>query len=270
MSNNKTTLVDGEWLDVIPADDRGFLFGDHVFETMQCVGRSIPLWSLHQSRLEASAHTLGIELPAWNQLACDIEKLMALGPGIIRLTLSRGSSSSGYWIPEGIKTRRILQWRPLPTDLSDLRTHGLSVCTAEVYLTQADGLDWGGLKHGNRLLQVMAASRCQKGGHQEALIYRSDGYLAEAIASSVILIKDHQFLTPKHPDVASVGLVWLRGKGIDIRAENMTRQDVEQADEIVLMNAAVGPRGVTTLDGVEKPLGEGCQRLLSLWSRVLL
>lgn len=270
MLSERNTLIDGEWLDVIPADDRGFLFGDHVFETMQCTGQAMPLWPLHQERLQASGQALGIKLPAWNQLEHDLDRLMGLGPGIIRLTLTRGSSATGYWIPEGITTRRIMQWRPLPADLASIRIEGLSVYTADLRLPKPEGLSWESLKHGNRLMQVRLADDCQRSGQQEALIYRSDGHLAEAIASSVLLFKDHQWLTPRHPEVAGVGLAWLQAKGVEIRADDVTRSVVDQADEIILVNAALGPRGVSTLDGMEKVLGDGYQQLLSIWKSALL
>ena len=265
-----TTLVDGHWSDTLPADDRGFLFGDHVFETMQSTGESVPLWRWHCDRLRESAELIGIDLPLAVQLEEDLDKLMSLGAGMLRLTVTRGSSASGYWVPEHITARRVLQWRPLPSDLSKLRRDGLSVHSAGLQLPPSYISPWSGLKHGNRLAQVMLAESVRRLGCQEALVYRSNGQLCESISSNVIIAKQGDLLTPEHPDVLGVGLRWLRHRGVEIKASEIDVEQVGAADEIILMNAALGPRGVSSVDGQVKKLGPVLAGFLKIWTEVLV
>ncbi len=269
--SDRITLVDGEFTDVVPADDRGFLFGDHVFETMYCNGQGVPLWPFHWRRLEKSCGALGFDAPKEDVLLKDLDRLnhSASGPEpcIVRLTVTRGSSATGYWVPENLTPRRVMQKRKLPNAIARQQSDGIRVKTAAMQLPKAD-FGWG-LKHGNRLFQVMCAQECRQQGMDELLIYREDGGLAEAIASNVILVMSGRLVTSHCPDVWGVGLDWLESVGVSVSAGHLTCLDVENADEVLLINAVSGVRPIVEIDGRSLSIGEVACALQKHWQGIL-
>lgn len=262
-------LVDGELSSTIPVDDRGFLFGDHVFETvLQCVDGA-PLWPWHWQRLTAGCRALGIASPEQALLEGDLARVATNEPQVVRMTLTRGSSPGGYWLPQAPQTRRIVQPRPWPEAVEDQRQNGLTVATAEAVLPVAHASGVQALKHGNRLDQVMLAREAQHRGVDELLAYRADGSLAEGVASNVIVRVGDRLLSPATPEVSGVGLEWLRAQGVDIALEAVAQDTVVVASEVMLVNAIAGVRPVASLDGRVLASRDACRRLQSVWAEVL-
>lgn len=266
----QVTLVDGEFEDKVPASDRGFLFGDHVFETMLWNGQSVPLWHLHWQRLSKGCDQLGFESPSEASLVADIDRLMAnhdvSKPAVLRMTVTRGSSATGYWVPDDLKPRRVLQRRDLPSTIGRHQGDGLRLATSTMRLPNcALG---SGLKHGNRLFQVMCAQECKQLGVDEVLIYRDNGHLAEAMASNVMVVKSGTFMTPSCPDVFGVGIGWVESLQLNVKRWDLTQSDIEHADELLLINSVAGPRPVVQLDGQTFAAGEFCRLLQSHWQGV--
>ena len=265
--SDRATLVDGEFEDRVPASDRGLLFGDHVFETMLWNGHSVPLWAFHWQRLTKGCEALGFECPSEAWLLADIDRLMggqdAQKTSVLRMTVTRGSSATGYWVPEDIKPRRILQRRDFPSQIEQQSTLGLRLATTTMTLpTIRLGT---GLKHGNRLFQVMCARECARLGVDEVLVYRDDGYLAEAMASNVILVKSGRLMTPDCPDVFGVGLEWVESLQLGLKRCPLTRSDINDADEVILINSVSGPRPVVELDGRSVTTAGACELLQGHW-----
>ncbi len=269
--SHANTLVDGEFVEAVPASDRGFLFGDHVFETMLWNGQSIPLWPFHWRRLHRSCQRLGFVAPAQEMIVAELDRLTASAAAstaaIVRLTVTRGSSASGYWIPDDLSPRRVLQIRALPANISEQQGRGLRIKTASLRLPHTD-FGWG-LKHGNRLFQVMCAQECTRENVDEVLVYREDGCVAEAMASNVVLVESGRLITPDRPDVWGVGLDWLQTLNMDVQMRRLTRSDVENAEEVLLVNSVAGVRPVRELDGQPLAIGTVCRTLQTHWQGLL-
>lgn len=268
--SERTTLVDGQFDDRVPASDRGFLFGDHVFETMLWTGRSVPLWDLHWERLVTGCEQLGFEPPNEAWVLADIDRLTGREDlsksSVLRLAVTRGSSATGYWIPDDIQPRRILQRRDLPRGIDEHPLGGLRLATTSLVLPS---IEFGsGLKHGNRLFQVMCARDCVRLAVDEALVYRDNGHLAEAMASNVIVVKSGSLMTPDCPDVSGVGLRWVESLQLGLKRCPLTRSDVDDADEVLLINSVSGPRPVVEVDGRSLTAGAAYQSLRRHWQRV--
>jgi len=268
--SDRATLVDGVFDDRVPASDRGLLFGDHVFETMLWNGRSVPLWDLHWRRLTQGCEQLGFEPPSEASLLADIDLLMggqdASKPSVLRITVTRGSSATGYWVPDNLKPRRILQRRDLPTQIAQHPTGGLRLATTT--LTLPSVRFGSGLKHGNRLFQVMCAREAARLGVDEVLVYRDNGCLAEAMASNVIVVKSGKLMTPDCADVSGVGVAWVDSLQLGLKRCPLMRSDVNEADEVLLINSVSGPRPVVELDGRSVTSAGACELLQRHWQGV--
>lgn len=263
-------LVDGRAVDVVPADDRGLLYGDHVFETIAFHDRRALLWERHWARLSEGCRVLGFPGPEVEPARTDCVRLARAGAScIVRLTLTRGSGGRAYFPPEDVQSRRIVMVRPWPVEIERQRESGLSAMISSVRLPSLPLL--GGLKHGNRLEQVMAARECAQSGSDEALLFDQEGGLVEGLMSNLILETDDGLVTPETASgVRGVGLGWLRDRPeFDIASRPLDRASVESARAVLMVNSVAGVRAVVRLDERRLPITRTCRRLQELWNEEL-
>src|SRR5690554_1411234 len=178
-------LVNGQPANSVPADDRGFLYGDQLFETVGFRAGHAPLWQRHMARLVRSAPRLFMPAPDPCVLEAECKRLLETGgDGVIRISLTRGSGGRAFEPPEAPELRRVLSRRAWPQGLEQQRRNGLVVHSSPLRLAGNSSL--AGLKHGNRLEQVLAAEHARRAGMDEALVFAADGELIEAIAGNVV------------------------------------------------------------------------------------
>src|SRR5690606_14401464 len=151
--------VDGVESDAIDIADRGLAYGDGLFETFRVVDERPLWWERHLARLMRGAQALGIEMP--NPTRLHIEALNCCDgavDGVLKLILTRGSTGRGYTPmragPGESRPTRILSLHPSPA-----RQDGVSAIRCTTRLAVQPQL--AGLKHLNRLEQVLAARECQ-------------------------------------------------------------------------------------------------------------
>ena len=264
-------LIDGARSDRIPADDRGLLFGETVFETVAFKGGHAPLWSRHMARLAHGAKVLGLPVPSADVLASECQTLLAATTDesvVVRLTLTGGSGSRGYWPASAEQVRRIVQARPWPPDLEAQRRRGLRTAISRHRLSHAGVL--AGLKHGNRLVQTLAAREAIAREMDDMLLLDEGGCLAEAISSNLILATPEGLLTPLGAAVAGVGLGWLRDQlGSELKEGSLRPERLERASEVLVVNSVAGVRPVVGVDQRRFQPGQVFQRLHSLWQSQL-
>src|SRR5690625_3771996 len=206
-------LVNGSAAAGVPADDRGLLYGDGLFESIAFVGDRAPLWDVHMARLSRSAAALGFEAPDSALLADDCRQLVdGRNRSVVRIVVTRGSGGRAYTPLQTPRLRRIVQRRSWPAGLGKDREAGLDFHTSPIRLAAGGAL--AGLKHGCRLEQVLAAQRADQAGVDDALLYDANGWLTESVSSNVVLFIDGQAGTPVLDDdgVAGVGLTGVRGQ----------------------------------------------------------
>lgn len=261
-------LVDGSIAGTIPLDDRGLLYGDHLFETIAFVGQHPPLWQRHMARLEAGAERLMMPPPDAGRLLADARRLVAgHHRSVVRITLTRGSGGRAYTPPADVAPRCVLARRPWPADIDRQRDHGITVHVSPVRLA-VDG-ELAGIKHGNRLEQVLAAEHARRAGYDEAVLFDAAGSLAEAIAGNVIVFLEGRAVTPPldRCGVDGVGLGWLRAhKGVDIASARVEPADLERAEALVVINSVAGIRPVRVLGERQLPVAEACRQWQRLWN----
>lgn len=264
-------LVDGQPADSLPIDDRGLLYGDALFETIAFHDGDAPLWTLHWQRLARGGRTLGIDLPEEQMVLEECRQLASSGGSVvIRLSVTRGSGGRAYFTDPAMPSRRIVHLRDWPANLEQQRREGLVAITSPVSL--ASGSVLAGLKHANRLEQVLAARECAAGGADEALVYDNQGNLAEAIASNVVVEFSDQAITPvSGSGVDGVGLAWLKARPeITLKEARLSRDDLDSATGILMINSVAGIRPVRKLDDRRLEISDRCRAWQRLWSRRLV
>lgn len=247
-------LVNGEATDVVSSHDRGLLYGDGLFETMTVVAGEIPLWPLHVERLKRGCKRLKLQCPSLDLLSKEIAQLTSnIDRAVIKLILTRGSSGRGYAPATDAITTRILQCHPWPQLSRDYWETGVKVIFCQHQLARQPAL--AGIKHLNRLEQVLARAEWQDPTIQEGLLSDIDGNIIEAVSHNVFVVNDNTVATPdlSHSGVAGVMREYLMSmlheKGYPLRVAPIPKQTLLAADAVFLCNSIHGIWPVCDLDG---------------------
>lgn len=261
-------LVDGRPGAMLSPLDRGLLYGDGLFETIAFHHGRAVLWPLHIARLMRGCRALGLPLPDEAALAEDCRRLAGdRGRAVLRITWTRGCGGAGYRPPEPAVPSRIVTRRAFPEELQRMRRDGLDLCTSPHMLSMPPAA-LAGLKHLDRLPQVLIAAHCRSRGADEALVTDSGGRLVEALNGNLVVVRGGRLIAPgPHPAaVAGVGLEWLRTvAGSALVERDMRRAELEPGDAIWVINSVRGPCPVRSLDGCELKRDDRIRSMQAKW-----
>ena len=247
--------VNGAAAESVSALDRGLQFGDGLFETIACVRRRPRFLSLHLDRLAEGCRRLQIQRVDLEQLGAEVRELArSVDRCIVKLLVSRGPAITRGYAPAGVERATCITVRyPWPHEDSAPSQDGVTVRTLSLKLGE-NGL-LAGLKHCNRLEQVLARVECAHREVAEGLLFSQSGYLVSGTMSNVFLVRSASLLTPRI-DLCGVAGVMRRvvmseaqRVGIPVEERILNVQDLETADEIFLTNARIGIWPVRELDG---------------------
>lgn len=261
-----------DWIDGRPAQtlsvrNRGLAYGDGLFETIAVKAGRPSLLDRHMQRLQLGCDRLGI---AADQ-ALIREELQAfahqLGNGVMKLILTRGDSQRGYAPDSQSLPRRILHGGPAPAYPAAHAEQGIRLFPCVTRLAEQPLL--AGLKHLNRLEQVLARSEWQGSECAEGLMCDTSGRIIEGVYSNLFLIKNGVLLTAdlKRCGVAGVMRSELLDQapmlGIEVGIHDLQMSDLQHADEVFVCNSVYGiwpVRGFEQLSWSVGPLTRKLQR----------
>lgn len=238
----------------LPLDDRGVAYGDGLFETVLVRDGQPYLWDYHMARLLAGCQRLGIPTPARHEL----DPLPGrAGPGlhVFKLILTRGSGGRGYLPPASPESR--LRWQYLPFTANEQRWRkGVRVRHCALRLSIQPML--AGLKHLNRLENVLARREWSDPQTAEGLLCDHEGHLVEATCMNVFWRRRGVLETPCLERCGVAGtlrqalLEQLPMFEVDVGPGHL-----DEVEALWLGNSVQGIWPVTRLDDVEgKPLVE--------------
>jgi 4-amino-4-deoxychorismate lyase len=240
-------LVNGEPASAVPVSDRGLLYGDGVFETV-LVARGHPvLWREHLARLAEGCRRLGLESSDPGVLA---EELAAVSSGrdrcVVRLTLTRGEGARGYR-PEATRNTRIVAAYPAPEVAETAYLEGIAVRCCSTRLARQPRL--AGIKHLNRLEQVLARAEWSDPHIAEGLMCDAGGLLIGATAANLFLVGAERVQTPRldQAGVAGTCRAWIM-QATDCIERELTLTDLERASEVFLASSVRGILPVVRID----------------------
>jgi 4-amino-4-deoxychorismate lyase len=237
----------GERIDAVAPDDRGLAYGDGLFETMRAHRGGVPWWDAHWSRLQRGAERLQLRLPDAQQVREEAAALLADDPvggdGVLKLLVTRGSGGRGYAASTGMEPTWLLARHALPPAAP---ADGLRVRWCETRLASQPLL--AGIKHCNRLEQVLARAECVEAGVDEGLMRDDDGHVVAATSANLFVLRDGHWLTPvlDRCGVAGVCRAQLLAP-LQAREARLDVAAVETADAVFLCNAV---RGILPLAGL--------------------
>ena len=266
------------WIDGFPADslsvkDRGLAYGDGLFETIAVRSGRPSLFERHLQRLELGCQRLGMAFERERITHESLSFAGQLGEGVMKLILTRGDGLRGYAPPADAQTRRILQGGPSPLYPAAHAKQGVRLFPCQTRLSQQPLL--AGLKHLNRLEQVLARGEWQDSEHAEGLMCDTDERVIEGVYSNLFLVRDGILLTA---DLSRCGVAGvMRGELLhqagklaivtDIR--DLALSDIESADEVFLCNSVYGIWPVSGYGQLSWPVGPLTRKLQGI-ARALL
>jgi 4-amino-4-deoxychorismate lyase len=265
-------LVNGEVTDSVPATDRSVLFGDGVFETLTVRDGEPQFWLRHMARLQAGCHQLGIAQIDEQQLRREADSLIQGAESaqgtlcVLKIIISRGEGTRGYRPDPAAVPTRIIQlhaWPNLPALGDGVRT---TVCT----LRLGTNPQLAGIKHLNRLEQVLARAEWSDADIAEGLLFDHAGRVIEGTMSNLFLVFDGALATP---DLSRCGVAGImRGivleiaeqQGLAVSVRDISKAELFQADELFLCNSLIGIWPVLAVDSNRYATGAVTARLQSL------
>jgi 4-amino-4-deoxychorismate lyase len=253
------SLIDGIEADRLPIDDRGLQFGDGLFETIAVHNGGLCLWLRHFERLRRGAEHLGIPHPTQDLLLYECLRLInGESEGVVKVILTRGSGGRGYGVPERPRPSRILALHSWPNYPSDWGKEGISATLCRTPLGQSPTL--AGLKHLNRLEQVMGRAEWRDTQIAEGLMHDVRGRVIGGTMSNLFLVSGGRLLTPRIDTCGVAGTVRdlvlrMAGSfGIDVLERDLFSADLNAADGLFLTNALIGIWPVRRLGAREMAL----------------
>nr|VFK19442.1 MAG: aminodeoxychorismate lyase apoprotein [Candidatus Kentron sp. LPFa] len=238
------TLIDGQPTETISVADRGFQYGDGLFETM-AVEKGIPCClTEHLERLTRGCLRLGIPKPAPALLQQEIQAVAAIERGVLKIIISRGAGGRGYAPPFDASPTRVVADFPWPDYPAGFREEGIETFPCETRLGRNQRL--AGIKHLNRLEQVLGRAECVEKGMPEGIMSDTDGNLIEGTMSNLFLARGNRLFTPALTSSGVRGIVRSRiirlakMLGMDVSVTRLGPSALSHADGAFFCNSVLG------------------------------
>lgn len=250
----------------IDATDRGLCYGDGLFETVWvCAGRA-PLWPRHMARLRHGCERLALPWPdpdwLWSQLQ---QAASGLQRAVVRITWTRGSGPRGYAAPTEAKPTCVVSAAALPKASADWYHQGIRLHLCQTRLARQPAL--AGLKHLNRLEQVLARNEWRDESINEGLMLDMQEHVTSATAANLFAVRDGQLHTPALDacGVAGTARAELLARHPDTQVCTISLPELLSCNEVFLTSAVRGIVPVRELAGQTWPVGPVTRALQSQW-----
>lgn len=238
---------------VIGVEDRGFQFGDAVYEVFKFLGKRPIFLSEHYRRMEHGLREIEIRVP-WDetQFGDVMRELLArtaFGDGIVYIQITRGESERKHFYPEDLTPTVVAYSRSFTFPDAAKRARGIALITA-------DDLRWKhcNVKSVNLLANAIAKKKAQRAGADEALLI-DDGFAREAASSSVFGVRAGTVITHPLDEHILPGVVRDRvvslalANGIPVDERPLREAELFDLDEAFITSTTLGVMQVASIDG---------------------
>lgn len=220
---------------MVPVTDRGFLFGDGVFDTLRVRAGTPYRWGWHMDRFRRGIEAIRIKPPQDLRSACEeLLKKNKVTDGLLRIYVTRGSGGSGYLPAKGNTPTLMIETRPLPDTAMPLKlwlsgTEKISTRALPVaYKLAAQGLN-----------ATLARLEAEDNGGGEALQLTHEGHISEATSASIFWLKGDTLYTPSLECGCLEGGIRARLIELfDVKEGRYEPQALKDADAVFLTSAS--------------------------------
>lgn len=254
---------------VLTTSNRGFKFGDGLFESMRMINQKLQFADLHADRLAAGMKALKIDGHALmddyflRQKTADLAKKNRWN-GNVRFRLSVYRQGAGVYTPESNKSGYVLEGIPLKSIAYELNSKGLIIDVFDEMTKSIDKLS--NFKTSNALLYVMAGLFKTQNRLDEAIILNQSGFLCESISSNIFVVYDKQIYTPALTEGCVGGVMRstimqiCKMNDIPLIEAQISPEVLKEAEEVFITNAT---------QGIQWIMGYGRKRYFNEFSKYL-
>ena len=250
-------LVNGEISSLIETYNRGLNYGDGIFETLLVHAGRPRRWQGHMDRLGIGCERLGLPMPPQSILLREVQTVSAgLVDAVVKIVITRGGQARAYMPPEGENCVRIVSAHRYPDGVAELARKGVRARICDLRLAIQPAL--GGMKHLNRLEQVLASVELRESGAAEGILLDREEHVVCAVSANIFLVMENRLLTPRLDLCGVRGVVRshiLAGFGARCEQRRVTLDMVQEADEVFICNTVKGIVPVTAIDDQEFQIG---------------
>lgn len=265
-------LINGQQTSQLDISDRGLHYGDGLFETIAIRSGRLQFWQAHMARLSEGCKRLGIAEPDQQLLLNEATQLCSdSGSAVLKIIVTRGSGGRGYRPPQQSQPTRLLMSYPWPAHAEETTPYNLRLCQTPLGSNPV----LAGIKHLNRLEQVVARNEWDDDAIQEGLMTDVDGNVIEGVSSNLFVVRGGVLLTP---DLSRCGVNGvMRAKVLELAAKlripsvisTIHRDEMTQMDEVFVTNAILGIRPAMRFEDVTYGDNPISQRLLEALKRAM-
>lgn len=238
-------LINGRMQANISAEDRGFNYGDGLFETLLIYKGEPQLLEQHWARLALGCRRLGIALVDKATLIAESMQLSrGCTRGVLKWTLTRGIGGRGYAAPSEQNTTRVVRRYAWPAYPTQNWRAGVDLYLCNTRLSMQPLL--AGLKHLNRLEQILARDEWQNKEIAEGVMLDTQDRVIECTMSNIFFIRDANLITP---DLSRCGVAGVmrqvildhaQALGIQVQIRDVSLDELAQAQSLFVCNSVIG------------------------------
>ena len=249
-------LINGEASEQILVTDRGLHYGDGIFETLKIASGLIQHWERHMARLRLGCERLHIPLPDIAVLYAEAEQLIAAcgnnNDGVLKIIVTRGSGQRGYKPSLSVEPTRIIALYPYPEYPETYWRNGVKITICKTRLACNRRL--AGIKHLNRLEQILASSEWDDRDIVDGVMLDKDQHVIEGTHSNLFWVYEGNLYTPSLAECGVEGV--MRNVILQLAEElhftvmiaHYFIEDLMSADEIFITNSIHGVWPVRQID----------------------
>jgi 4-amino-4-deoxychorismate lyase len=269
-------LINGQPDNRIPVTDRGLQYGDGVFETLAFRQGQLEFLEAHLGRLQRGCERLRIPFTDIDALKLELAAVcvQTAEDSVIKIIVTRGSGGRGYKAPAEAEPLRIISTHPFP-EYPDTCQQGVAVRLCQQRLGINPAL--AGVKHLNRLEQVLARSEWDDENIREGLMLDIHERVIEGTMSNLFLVQQSDLITPAIADNGIAGVMreqiirLAKQHGINCIERDIELNDLLKASEVFLTNSVISIWPVTSMPESSKhwvhgPVTQQLQTLLKAQS----
>jgi branched-chain amino acid aminotransferase len=284
MQNTMFISLNGKIIPVtegsISTGDRGFLYGDGIFETLRTYKCEPFKLTEHLERMRSSAEKLKI-IPEYTnaEISESITKLLeknSVQDAYIRITLSRGEGGSGLQMGDNLRSTILIQVKPFKPYDEKLYNEGMYLIVSEHRRSTTNPIY--SHKTTNLLTSILLKEEAKGKSAHDAIVINTDGYVAECIVSNIFMVKDGSVITPSLDTNILPGITRktvldiCQNSGISAREESFKIETLTKADEAFITNSLMEIMPVSMIEdnkiGKVTP-GEITQQLMGAYKRLI-
>jgi D-alanine transaminase len=257
MNPDQIVYLNGEFVALadakIPVLDRGFIYGDGVYEVIPVYVRRPFRMPQHLRRLQYSLDGIRLANPhtdaQWQRLIEDLIERQPFDDQAVYLQVTRGVAKRDHAFPAGVRPTVFMMSNPLVVPTREQVERGVAVVTAEDNRWHRCDLKTTSLL-GNVLMRQLAADA----NAVETIMFR-DGFLTEASASNVLIVCNGKVLAPPKDNLILPGITYdaaleiTRAAGVPLEIRPVPKEEALGADEMWLSSSTREVLAVTTIDG---------------------